>query len=101
MKKNLNFSPAYVVAVVLLTVISLSGCIKESNKKDEEVAGGIYALYSYGGQHKDRKAVLWNNGVEKDLTTYVTGISNTTSSNLYLGGVAVTPSGDVYISGCE
>ncbi len=96
------------LTAALTTALFIACCFCACDKKiDEPIepqppkAGGIYAAYTYGPQHRNRKATFWKDGAETDYTTYIIDSNNTTSSKLYIGGVAVAPSGDVYVSGCE
>ncbi len=101
MTQQFNPSSKVTILSLILLIISFGSCTKDDKKDEPTDPGGVYAVYSYGNQHRNRKAFLWKDGVETDLTSYVNLPRSTTSSKLYLGGVAVAPTGDVYVSGCE
>lgn len=85
----------------LFLVVLLFSCTKTDSPDDLNPpdSGGIYATYNWGGQHRNRKAVLWKDGAETDLSNH--DPAQSFGTNLYTSAVAVSPTGDVYVAGCE
>lgn len=84
------------ISALVLSVIIFSCNKDENNEVPNAPAGnGVYAVYSMGGQWANRKAFLWKDEVQTNLSNEIQ------QSNLYVTAVAVSSTGDVYVAGGE
>lgn len=85
--------------ILTFILIIISGCNKNDRLDDEDnqpqSGNGVYAVYSNGGQWANRKAYLWKDEVQTNLS------NQSQQSNLYVTAVAVSSTGDVYVAGGE
>lgn len=91
----------FVIGVLCFFVLGV-GCGKNEGTPDPIPAGGsgVYAVYSRGGQWRDRKAFLWKDDIQTDLSNK-SPLFSTSGTNLYTTAVAVSSSGDLYVAGGE
>lgn len=100
MKSNLILSILFVFVITSGFLCSKEDSPADPNPNPPGGGSGVYAVYSKGGQWRDRKAFLWKDETQTDLSNKTPAFSQT-GTNLYTTAVAVSSAGDVYVAGGE
>lgn len=100
MKSNLILSILFVFVITSGFLCSKEDSSADPNPNPPGGGSGVYAVYSKGGQWRDRKAFLWKDETQTDLSNKTPAFSQT-GTNLYTTAVAVSSAGDVYVAGGE